>query len=409
MAIALQVEPDFRLGNLSISPRACLVSSDRGARRLQPRVMQVLVALARASGDVVTREQLIDLAWNGAVVSEDAITRTIGHIRRLSEWGEGYAFRVQTVPTIGYSLTPIEQPEIKPRSEPLLAVLPFDNISDDPALRYVSEGLSEEILQTIARGTSIRVIGRASSFQFRGGKKAAGEIARELQATHMLDGAVRRRGDRLRVTAHLMETATQTMVWSDRFDFARSETFDVQERIAELVAAALSRTFARSLRPADIDPDAYDLYLRGAELCRDIVPESQHQAIVLLEEATERAPEFADAWGELALARAQAGYLRFERRVGDARAERARIEADAARARSLDPDCPSARLIPFVGGPAFDFAEHRRQFEGPRRSRLARPRRRTSPPGSSFSRSGGRPKPSNTSARPKCSTRCSRS
>lgn len=370
MAIELKAEPDFALGGLTVSPRACRVTGACGSQSLQPRVMQALVALAAARGEVVTRERLIDLAWNGAVVGEDAITRAIGHLRRLSEWDGGQAFQIRTVPTIGYVLT-AQAPAPEPAADTLLAVLPFDNLSDDPALRFVSEGLSEEILQTIARGTSIPVIGRASSFQFRGQHKTAKEIARELRATHMLDGSVRRIGDRVRVAAHLMETASQTTVWSDRFDCPSSEIFDLQDRIAELVAAALNRTFARSRRPFNIDPVAYDLYLRGAEFCRDIVPESQRQAIALLEAATQRMPDFADAWGELALARAQAGFMRFERRTPGRADERAGLEAEAARARALDPDCPVARLIPFVGGPLFDFSDHQQRFEGPRPSRLA--------------------------------------
>lgn len=370
MAIALKAEPDFTLGRLCVSPVACRVTGERGARRLQPRVMQVLVALARSKGEVVTRDQLIDLAWDGAVVGEDAITRAIGHIRRLSEWDDSGAFQIRTVPTIGYVLEPGSEVE-DGAADPLLAVLPFDNLSDDPNLRYVSEGLAEEILQTIARGATIRLIGRSSSFQFRGERKQPQVIARELRATHMLDGSVRQVGDRVRITAHLTETASRMLVWSDRFECARHEILDLQDSIAGQVAAALNRTFARSRRPGDIDPVGYDLYLRGAEFCRDIAPESQRQAIALLEVATQRIPDFADAWGELALARAQARFLRFEPRPIGEPDDRQDIEAAAARARALDPDCAPARLIPFVGGPLFDFTEHRRRFEEARPSRLS--------------------------------------
>ena len=354
-------------------PTACEVTGPPGSRLLQPKVMQVLVALAQAQGAVVTRDQLTDIVWDGVVVGEDAITRAIGQVRRLAEWGGDEGFQVRTVPTIGYALAAATTPDapLAAAAEPLLAVLPFDNLSEDGALRFFSEGVSEEILQTMARGTSIRLIGRSSSFQFRGDAKRAGEVARDLAATHLLDGAVRRIGERVRVSVQLIETAGETLIWSDRFDFAIHEVFEEQDRIAELVARALNRTFVRSRRPSGIDPVTYDLYLRGAELCRDIVPESQRQAIALLEVVTQQAPDFADAWGELALARAQARFSRFERRVPGAADERADIAADAARARALDPDCAPARLIPFVGGPLFDFADHRRRFEAPRPSKLA--------------------------------------
>jgi len=372
MLIDLKSEPNFQIGRLTVSPSACRVAGASNARALQPRVMQVLVALAQAGGEVVTRERLIELAWNGVVVGDDAITRAIGQLRRLAEWDEARSFEIRTVSSIGYALAPIGPgtPGSAGAGEPLLAVLAFDNLSDDPALRFVSEGLSEDILQTIVRGSPVRVIGRSSSFQLRGELKTAKEVARELRATHMLDGAVRRMGDQVRITAHLMETASQTTVWSERFECRTSEIFDVQDRIAEQVVAALNRTFAKGQRPTDIDPAAYDLYLRGAELSRDIRRESQRHAVALLEAATQRMPNFADAWGELALARAQAEFMRFEPRAAGGPNPRPVIEADAARARALDPVCAPAQLIPFVGGALFDFADHRRRFEGPRPSKL---------------------------------------
>jgi adenylate cyclase len=370
MTIELKSEPNFQLGTLAVSPSACQVTGAHGVRAVQPKVMQVLVALAQADGAVVTREWLEARIWNGVVVGEDAITRAIGHLRRVSEWGGDRSFQIRTVPKIGFVLTR-GSGQTDASVEPLLAVLPFDNLSDDPALAFASDAISEEILQTIAKGTSLAVIGRSSSFQFRGERKTTRTIAQELRATHILDGAVRRAGQRIRVTAHLTEVAGQTVIWSDRFEYDNAEIFELQDRIGEHVAAALDRTFARSRRPAGVDPAAYDLYLRGAECARNIVPNSQRQAIALLEEATRRMPGFADAWGELALARAQANFLRFEPRTAESEQERRRAEGEAEHARGIDPQCAAARLIPYVGGPLFDFTEHRRRFEQPRPSKLA--------------------------------------
>jgi adenylate cyclase len=370
LTIDLKSEPSFALGSMLVKPSACRVSGAQGEYLLQPKVMQVLIVLAGAMGEPVSHERLMSLVWPGVVVGQDVISRTIVHIRRLSKWDGGRSFIVQTVPRIGYALVVSAGAVEPPVAEPLLAVLPFDNLSDDTSLRAFSEGVSEEILQTIAKSTSIRVIGRASSFQFRGERKSAKEIASELRATHMLDGAVRDIGERVRVSAHLMETSTQTMVWSDRFDCARGDLFELEDRIAGLVAAALNRTFARRKRPRAVDPVAYEQYLRGAELCRDIVPESQRQAIALLEAATARMPDFAEAWAELALARAQAGFLRFERRTPGRAQDRVEVQAAAARARALDPHNSTATLIPFVGGALFDFTDHKRRFLQPRPAKL---------------------------------------
>lgn len=362
----------FTLGLLTVNPALRTVAlRNAESESLEPRVMQVLVALAQAGGGILSRDDLISRCWQGRIVGEDAINRVISRLRHLGRGIGAGSIDLETVPRVGYRLKGLGSGDTRPPDDILIAVLPFDNLSDDPELRWFSDGLSEEILQTIARGTSIRVVGRSSSFQFRGDQKLISTIARELGATHILDGTARRGEDGVRVSAHLIETATQTTLWSDRFDLASEKVFVLQDRIAEQVASALDRTFAASRRSESVDPVGYDLYLRGAELARDIVPDSQRQAIVLLGEATRRLPEFADAWGNLALARAQGCFLQFDRSTSG-NDDRAKIEMEGARALSLDSECRSARLAPYVGAPIFDFAIHRHHFESPLPSALGR-------------------------------------
>jgi adenylate cyclase len=131
-----------------------------------------------------------------------------------------------------------------PAAEPLLAVLAFDNLSGDPEMAYFSDGVSEEIQQSVARGADLKVVGRTSSFQFRGPEKAAGRIGVALNATHVLDGAVRRSGQRVRISAQLVECARDTTLWSDRFDGQLDDVFTLQDEIAAAVAAALRVVFA---------------------------------------------------------------------------------------------------------------------------------------------------------------------
>src|SRR5258708_6362606 len=102
--------------------------------------------------------------------------------------------------------------------EPVLAVLAFDNLSGDADMSYFSDGVSDEILDTVARSAGLKVIARSSSFQFRGADKAARHVARELAATHLLDGSVRRSGARVRIAAQLVDCADETTLWSKRFD-----------------------------------------------------------------------------------------------------------------------------------------------------------------------------------------------
>ena len=357
----------FSLGQVTVEPSLRQLRMNGGAaEQLEPRVMQVLVALARTDGQVVTRSDLEASCWSGRVVSDDAINRTISQVRRLAERSGEHGFTLTTLPRVGYKLEAAATISNVP-FEPVIAVLPFDDISSDPTMRWLSDGVAEEILQTIARGTTIRVIGRSSSFQFRNASKSITAIGNELGATHVLDGLIQRQKGKTRVSAQLVETASQIVLWSDRFDLDTVDEFKIQDKIAECVALALDRTFAAASRPSDIDPVGYELYLRGAELTRDISKESQRRAVALLEASTSLIPDLADAWGNLALARTQGGF--FEPEVGDWRDNAA---ANAARALSLDPECRTARLIPYVGGSLFDFRDHRRTFERPQPSSFGR-------------------------------------
>ena len=227
-------------------------------------------------------------------------------------------------------------PAVATAFEPLLAVLPFDNLSGDADLLYFSDGLSEEILQTVVRTTGLKVIGRSSSFQFRGAAKVARQVAGDLGCSHVLDGSVRRSGERVRIAASLVECDSQTTLWSDRFDRDLSDVFALQDEIAEAVALALKATFAPSPITGPIDPVAYDLYLRA----RTSSPGRMGAFDAgLLQQATARAPGFAQAWAALAITRATQAANAEGPRLTSARPEA--FEA-AHKALALDPGAGTA-------------------------------------------------------------------
>lgn len=309
--VDLAHEPPFTIGALKVAPSTREVRAPGLEESLEPRVMQVLVVLARRRDAVVSRDDLVQACWGGRIIGDDAIHRCIARVRRLGEATS--AFELETIPRVGYRLIPAETGEPAPAPPlvadgPVLAVLPFDNLSGDPELAFFSDGVSEEILHALARSTTLKVIGRASSFQFRGPNKVVRTIAGELKTSHLLDGSVRRSGTRVRVSAHLIEATTQTMVWADRFDRDLADIFVLQDEIAAAVAAALNIRFAPQTA-APVSAEAYDLYLRGAVWSRDVSPDSQVRALMLLDEAVTQAPGLARAWGELALTRAQLRYL----------------------------------------------------------------------------------------------------
>jgi adenylate cyclase len=244
--------------------------------------------------------------------------------------------------------------------EPVVAVLAFDNLSSDPEMQFFSDGVSEDIIQRLSRGTKLRVIGRTSSCQFRGERKAL--AATSLDCSHVLDGSIRRAAGRVRVSAHLLEAASQTTLWSDRYDRGLEDIFAVQDEISEHIAGALDRAFSGP-RLEMIDPAAYDLYLRASP--KSYAPTELRTSVELLEDAVRRAPRFAPAWGRLAYLRA---FLRFYQPYTERAQSAQRVTRDAARALELDPhavDAIAAQL--FVIAPFGRFIEADRALEQLRR------------------------------------------
>jgi tetratricopeptide (TPR) repeat protein len=188
----------------------------------------------------------------------------------------------------------------------------------------------------------MKVIGRTSSFQFRGTDKTARKVRTELGCTHILDGSIRRAGGRVRISAHLAEADSQTTLWSDRYDRTLEDMFAVQDEIAERIADALARTFT-SFSTKAVDPSVYDLYLRAS--LRSYAPDELRTKVGLLEVATQRAPHFAEAWGRLAYLRS---FLRLYQPFPDRRASAALVAREAGRALDLDPqnvDAMTAQLF----------------------------------------------------------------
>ena len=339
--INLAAQAPIRLGALTVKPALRQVVHDGGRDEiLQPRVMQVLVALIRADGQILTRDDLVASCWRGVVVGEDAITRVIGSLRRLSERIGADVFKLETITRVGYRLVCSQAvADARPAArtsesilptEPLLAVLAFDNLCEGDDMAWFTDGVSEEVLQTVARCAGVAVIGRGSSFQFRGAAKAASNVAAELNATHILDGSVRRSGSHLRIAAHLIACASQTTLWSSRFDRELADVFAVQDDIASAVAAALQTTFFPSPVRV-IDPQVYDLYLRA----QGTVSDDRETEMTLLEKVTTLAPEFAPAWAALAHLRAVQG--RYGSPQTFSASARARVVDEAGRALQLDP------------------------------------------------------------------------
>jgi TolB-like protein/DNA-binding winged helix-turn-helix (wHTH) protein/Tfp pilus assembly protein PilF len=323
---ALAREADFEIGGLLVSPSRLEIRVGDTPNTIQPRVMQVLVTMAGAKGAVVSRDELIERCWGGRIVGEDAISRCVAKVRELASLASPPAFEIETISRVGYRLK-LGAPAASLASRPLpatdnivLAVLAFDNLSNDADMAYFSDGVSEEILQTVARAAELIVIGRSSSFQFRGADKAAARIASVLKATHVLDGSVRRSKNRVRISASLIECAGETTLWSRSFDRELSDVFALQDEIAAAVAAALKVAFLPSSQPeaahparllsrtpahkaserSQIDPSAYTAYLQGRFFLNRRNRADMHRAAKFFKEALALVPDYVDARASLA-------------------------------------------------------------------------------------------------------------
>lgn len=225
------------------------------------------------------------------------------------------------------------EPARAPQGERLLAVLPFENMPPDPEMAYFSDGVSEEILHAIARTSGLRVVARSSSFQFRGPEKTAPNVAAQLGATHVLDGSVQRHGERVRVTAELIECSSQIIVWTSRYDRSRFDLFALQDEIAAMVAGALQLVFAPAIAAPAVDADARDDFLRARSQAL-LLPKAD-ETIALLRGVVARAPGFAAAWATLSMTLAISAR---DVKTPDALAARREEAINAAgRATRLDP------------------------------------------------------------------------
>jgi serine/threonine protein kinase/TolB-like protein/lipoprotein NlpI len=183
-----------------------------------------------------------------------------------------------------------------------IAVLPFTNLSADKEQAYFSDGLSEELLNVLANNPRLQVTSRTSAFSFRGKDVDIKTIAEKLKVTHVLEGSVRKAGNQLRITAQLIEVATDSHLWSQTYDRKMENIFVVQDEIAASVAGALKVELEGSEIPKSqhTSPEAYNAYLRGLYFTDRGGKEDYEKAIGYYEQALRIAPNYARAWAAMA-------------------------------------------------------------------------------------------------------------
>lgn len=405
----------FRVGDWDVQPLQGQIVRDGNQRHLEPRIMEVLVCLAKNAGEVVERESLLLQVWGERAVTDEPLTRCIAELRRALGDTRKDPRYIQTIPKRGYRLVasitvasargegvpptiswyrqplawaglvalvvagmfwmltkapepqlPIQRiPSIETVGPPSVAVLPLRNSSNDDDMEYFSVGITEDIINLLATIPDLRVTSRTSSFYFKDKDLDLPAIAEQLNVKNILEGSVQRLDDEIRVTVQLIDVETDTQIDALRIARPLGELFAVQDEIATAVASqlrvSLGQIPSRS-RPTD-DMQAHQLYLQARYQSRQRSAESMNKAIELLEKALLLDPEFGLAHEELAtIYLAIPGY---SQRPND------RIEVtlpkaieEAQRATELDPQLSKPyAILAAPAGLATDFLAARVGFE----------------------------------------------
>jgi adenylate cyclase len=239
---------------------------------------------------------------------------------------------------------------IESYGEASIAVLAFADMSPNKDQEYLSDGIAEEILHLLARISELRVISRSSAFSYKGKDTSVPEIARQLNVAHVLEGSVRKAGDRIRVTAQLIEARTDTHVWSQTYDRTLDDIFAIQDELAATMVHQLQITLLGETPKADrINPEAYLLYLQGHHFADYRDPE---RATALLEQALAIEPDYVEALLDLA----RAHWQQSETLVAAAHIPQdlpsQRATAAFEKAKALEPEHPAV-----LAYSAYDYLE----------------------------------------------------
>jgi TolB-like protein len=344
---------DRRAGTLFRQDEGRLVPVRIGSRALA--VLHILVA---HRGDLVSKEEIMDAVWPGTVVEENNLTVQISALRRILDRGRAGGSCIQTIAGRGYRFAaavsrapPAATPSLP--DKPSIAVLPFANMSGDPEQEYFVDGMVEEIITALSRIRWLFVIARNSSFTYKGQAVDVKEVGRELGVRYVLEGSVRKAGQRVRIAAQLIDATNGAHLWADRFDGSLEDVFDLQDKVASNVAGVIEPTLQAaeirrsSERPTD-DLTAYDLYLRALPDWGSLERNRIVRALDLLGQAIKRDPYYGPA-----LALAAHCHQRLELRGWTEDPEAARhISVSLAReALRVGPDDPDVlALVAFVLG-----------------------------------------------------------
>jgi TolB-like protein/tetratricopeptide (TPR) repeat protein len=288
-----------------------------GVISIAPQVFDLLDYLIRNRGRVVSKDDLINAIWNGRVVSDSALTTRLNAARTaIGDSGEQQRL-IKTLPRKGFRFVgavreaqepggaaAADYPEEPPKpavtlpNKPSIAVLPFANLSSDPEQDYFADGMVEDIITGLSRSKSLFVIARHSSFTYKGKAVDIKRVGNELGVRYVLEGSVRKAGNRVRITGQLVDATTGNHIWADRYDSTLEDIFDLQDRVTMSVIGSIApqlerAEIARAQRKPTESLEAYDYYLRALASVYRATREANVEALKLTQSANNLDPDFA--------------------------------------------------------------------------------------------------------------------
>ena len=346
------MQADFRLGDWLVQPALCRLSKDGRTVQVRAKVMDLLAYLAERPGEVIPKGKLLDDVWGSQAVSESALTRTVTELRQALGDDAEQPRLLETIPKRGYRLigpvgavpqtggapAPGRAPRVRSRRRTVLAVgalavasllgvgawawsgrgarvfpvtlavLPFDNLGNDPEGEYLAAGLTEETTASLGviDPDHLSVKGRTSTMRYKRTTKSLTEIGRELAADYLVESTVQVEGERLRVTSRLIRVRDELQVWSQSYDRERTSMLGLQRDLSLAIAEQIGRRLSPErlsalTRRQPQNGESYVLYLKGRGLLSQATPATNARAILYYQRAIDLDPKYALAWSGLAL------------------------------------------------------------------------------------------------------------
>jgi TolB-like protein len=301
---------DLEFGNYRLKRAERLLLGPKGPVELSARSFDILALLLERPDEVIGKTELFDAAWPGLVVEENTLQVHVSALRKalapgmiMTVHGRGYKYAGPR-PVAAQAANGPGEPASQAASEkpmppkPSIAVLPFENMSGDPEQDYFSDGITEDIISELGKFREFLVIARNSSFQFRRKANDVAGVAEKLGVQYVVEGSVRKIGNRVRVTVQLIDASLAAHVWGEHYDRDLTDIFAIQDEITQMIAARLARQARTAIasharaRPTD-NMSAYDFYLRALPLAATY--DTVREAEPFLRQAIKLDPRFAAA------------------------------------------------------------------------------------------------------------------